>query len=441
MAVTAVLGLPAGAINYTYTTDTSADWSSVANSTYFYDKADKLVHFKNSSGVVLEIFSNGSTPGVFGIANTSGVYTYYATPALAYAAATVGQTIEMFADYTTSGAEELSLTKNVNWNGNGHSWSKTTADASNIITTAYASCNFSFRNINLNRSNGITSAYCFLTSNTANGKIYMNGSILNNSSTSMYALNMQLSSLEIINGTFIGNNGTGCIIGAGCTITNCKSYGITGIALNGIANFCFGQGTTGNGIGVAGTANNCIGVSTSGHGMLNNGSIYNCIGRSISGYGIDSNAFNDFVNSVGVSVSFYGLKLYNSTSKNVIGNTGISSSSNALAIQSTYCFNHTLISTSNVPVQGQSTTYRLYNTNIISNWNNALGYGISSNLPEYLINCTFQLANSTAPYIYNSNVAKVVNMKGNTYEGGAEFNANITQGIISTLDNQGNIYL
>jgi hypothetical protein len=59
MAVTTVTTAMAGAINYTVVTDTSADWPSVANSTYFYDKADKLVRFKNSSGTILEIFSSG----------------------------------------------------------------------------------------------------------------------------------------------------------------------------------------------------------------------------------------------------------------------------------------------------------------------------------------------------------------------------------------------
>lgn len=50
--------LPVG-IQVTRVTDTSADWPSVANSTYFYDKGDGLVHYKNSSGVVLELFSAG----------------------------------------------------------------------------------------------------------------------------------------------------------------------------------------------------------------------------------------------------------------------------------------------------------------------------------------------------------------------------------------------
>lgn len=57
MAVTTVTTTMAGAINYTVVTDTSTDWPSVANSTYFYDKADKLVHYKNSTGTILEVFS------------------------------------------------------------------------------------------------------------------------------------------------------------------------------------------------------------------------------------------------------------------------------------------------------------------------------------------------------------------------------------------------
>ena len=52
MAVTAVTTSMSGAINYTSVTDTSADFSSVANSTYFYNKADKIVRYKDASGVI-----------------------------------------------------------------------------------------------------------------------------------------------------------------------------------------------------------------------------------------------------------------------------------------------------------------------------------------------------------------------------------------------------
>ena len=56
MAVTTVTTTMAGAINYTVVTDTSADWPSVANSTYFYDKVTKLVYFKDSTGIVQKIY-------------------------------------------------------------------------------------------------------------------------------------------------------------------------------------------------------------------------------------------------------------------------------------------------------------------------------------------------------------------------------------------------
>ena len=446
MAVTAVETSMAGAINYTFTTDTSADFASVANSTYFYNKADKLVRFKDATGAVLEIFSaSGGASGIFGIANTSGVYTYYATPTLAYAAATVGQTIELFADYTTSGSEVLSLTKNVNWNGNGHSWSKTTADASSIITTTYASCDFSFKNINLNRSNGITSAYCFNSSATASGKIYMDGTILNNSSIGMYALGMNAATLEILNGTFIANNGIGCILFSGNILTNCKIYGINGADIRGTANFCFAQGTSGVGFSAAGVLNNCIGVSTSENAIIGSGSFYNCIGRSTSGSGMNPIGATDIVNCIGISVSNIGIYLQNSTSRNIVNNVGISSSSYGIQlVNSNSIYNCTAISMSSVAFLNSGATTKIYNTNFISNWNNAGGYGIvgfSGNLPDVLIGCRFTLSNASAPYIFNSGTADVIKMSGNTYEGGSAFNANITQGITTTEDNQGNIYL
>jgi hypothetical protein len=59
MAVVTLQREIAAGTKYDTTTDSSADWPLVANSTYFYDKADKLVYYKNSGGTVLEIFSTG----------------------------------------------------------------------------------------------------------------------------------------------------------------------------------------------------------------------------------------------------------------------------------------------------------------------------------------------------------------------------------------------
>lgn len=63
MAVTDYSGLtitkPQTGIQFTKVTDSSSDWVSVANDTYFYDKTDKIIYYKNPSGTILYIFSLG----------------------------------------------------------------------------------------------------------------------------------------------------------------------------------------------------------------------------------------------------------------------------------------------------------------------------------------------------------------------------------------------
>lgn len=41
---------------YTYTSATASDWPDIPNSTYFFDYNDKLVHYKNENGIVLNLF-------------------------------------------------------------------------------------------------------------------------------------------------------------------------------------------------------------------------------------------------------------------------------------------------------------------------------------------------------------------------------------------------
>jgi hypothetical protein len=58
MAATTVTTTMARAINYTVVTDTSADWASVTSSTYFYDKAAKLVYYKDANGVGVQYYTD-----------------------------------------------------------------------------------------------------------------------------------------------------------------------------------------------------------------------------------------------------------------------------------------------------------------------------------------------------------------------------------------------
>jgi hypothetical protein len=65
MAVSNPSGLtinnPQTGIQYTKVTDSSADWASVANSTYFYDISSALVYYKNSAGTVVNSYAPVST--------------------------------------------------------------------------------------------------------------------------------------------------------------------------------------------------------------------------------------------------------------------------------------------------------------------------------------------------------------------------------------------
>jgi hypothetical protein len=59
MAATSLPREIAASITYTYTTESSSDWSSVPVSTYFFDKTNKLVYYKDSLGTIIPIYSTG----------------------------------------------------------------------------------------------------------------------------------------------------------------------------------------------------------------------------------------------------------------------------------------------------------------------------------------------------------------------------------------------
>ena len=43
-------------INFTKETDSSSDWSGITNSTYFRDVADGLIHYKDPTGTIQNVF-------------------------------------------------------------------------------------------------------------------------------------------------------------------------------------------------------------------------------------------------------------------------------------------------------------------------------------------------------------------------------------------------
>lgn len=452
MAVTAVATSMAGAINYTFITDTSADFASVANSTYFYNKADKLVRFKDSTGAVLEIFSaSGGASGIFGISNSSGVYTYYATLTLAMAAAVSGNTIVMFANFTETGAVTITLKNGVDINGNGYTYTLNNTGGNNAFVvpdSIVTSCKII--NITIVRSgNTGTTAYCLTTGTNSSGVIDFSGSTLRNTGGSA-ALNI-VSTYEINNLTAFGVAGGAIKIGtsnAGTRLSYSIGYatgGGVGIATQngGDLYYCSGYSDSGYGIySNGGTSINCLGVSVSGGGMVNNNFAYNCVGRSNTGVGFECTSATVVTNCSGTSGSGIGFRAGSSSITNCYGYS--SSSFGVVLTSNVYSANITSYSAAAPSMWALNASVRISGGNVYSDWNNAAAYGIRGNggsIADTIINCSIRLVNATAPYLFNDAIAATISMRGNTYRGGAAFAANITQLITATEDNQGNIYL
>ena len=52
-------------VKYTVRTDSSSDWGSVSNDTYFYDVATNLPYYKNASGTVVKVFEEGGGNSIY----------------------------------------------------------------------------------------------------------------------------------------------------------------------------------------------------------------------------------------------------------------------------------------------------------------------------------------------------------------------------------------
>lgn len=386
--------------------------------------------------------SAGSTSGKFGIADSNGAYIYYTTLQAAITAASAGQTVEMFTDYTESSVTAITLKNGVNINGNGHTYNYTAATGNCFIDNGSAvTC--TIQNIIVNRTSHTSGSVLVMTNGSTNIDYLGSKFYLTSASGTDYVASLS--------GTHrnLWVKGTGTSLG-----------GITG----GIIINCYSE-VTGGGNGIYQLypdATDCTGISVSGRGILmyENGTLTRCIGKSSSGRAIDCQTSGGNIilySCIGISTSNYtylqGCKAYNSIfissssvglycglGINQIYNTSAkSSSSNALIGGATDIIsNCSLISDGSQVILGASVN----NSTIVNKWNNASGHGYTTPTSSCDITNNFiSITNASANCIYN---ASSVSPKyaNNVFKGATTpINANITQGISNTQDNQGNILL
>jgi len=377
--------------------------------------------------------SAGSTSGKFGIADSNGAYTYYTTLQAAITAASAGQTVEMFTDYTETTATTVTLKNGVNINGNGHTYSYTFATGNCFIDNGVAViCTIS--DLNINRTN-YTSGSVYVQSSTSSDTDWSNSKI-NITAASGDAVSV----LGKIRNIWVKVTGNGNGLNSAYT-SNAQFFN------------CYAE-VTGSGTAMlarTSTVYSCTAIGVSGVGCYGDqSSHYNCYYFASSGYAVQ---YGNIYNSSLVTVSGQASRLANAYNCSIISTSGscavnqtntfvdctLRNGSGEVTLFTADYYNCNLYTASNRISTGYSNNF--YNSVLHSGWNNASGHCLTVIANNEIANSTLIVSNASANCL-NSASAISVKYANNTFKGATTpVNANITQGISNTQDNQGNILL
>jgi len=395
-----------------------AAWNSITpqKGSMCYDKnADALKVFDGSAWAGL-----GSSFGKFGIADSSGAYTYYDDFQTALNAASSGDTVEMFTNVTVSSTSTLTLIDGVNINMNGYKYENTGSTNVNMVTLP-SSATVTIYNGYFKRSggtNGVTTNLTLDAYPSTNSKLYLRGVTFENTiSTCLY-----IKGALVEGGTFIGNGATYS------SLTDGPSTRMIGTTFIGTSSGHVGINST--------TLINCTSYANSGMAFyVGAGTLMNCVGESISGIGIRaSTGSNILTNCTGASASNYGMRIGGNTSSTFTkakGCTGFSSTNYGMYIETfsevRNCAAHSgtlsggyikagIVGTTHNKPRVYSSTFssegasganaeasvQIFNCDFISKYDNANGHGLTtlnvtgSSDPTILSGCTFQVENASA---------------------------------------------
>ena len=450
---------------------------------------DKTVKISNAytlpttaptSGQVLGYSSAGvttwvtptSASGIWGISNSSGVYTYYATLTLAVAGATSGQTIELFTDVVESTSTEVTLKDGVDINFNGHSYTLSSSGTASCFLINYIGRNrfYNGRIVRIGGTSSTANSVCILINNATSSFNYLDFFGVEIYSSFGVGISSINGSIPYISGANIRTFNTGAYFITGvyadkCTIstfgggnaiwakTITNSYVETSAGGNAIlfpysgrASNCYAYAYgSGSGFGIycqSGVVlTNCTAISTRNSAIYNFAAqSYNCYAYSTAGAGFEcgSNAGGEVYNSSAYSTANSGV-LY----ANTINGCNITSTL-SYAVEginggvTSNVYNSYLYTTA----QASCRSAKDFMNNIITcTWNNASGHGIQCLANNTITNNTIIVTNASANALYS---ASAISLKyaNNCFKGSTTpVNANITQSVTNTQDNQGNILL
>ena len=379
------------------------------------------------------------TSGPFGISNSSGSYTYYNTLSASMAAATSGQTVEVFADITESSAVTITCKDNVKINGNGHTYKCTSNGVNLRLFTNVSNGECYINNLTIEHtSSHSNSATIYLS----NGSFDLTGTIIKKDS----GFGAQVQGGKLYNGIYIGTGTTSGVINQGGEIFRCTSYCVNGKAINN------NSGNAYSVIGVTtGTENGIEGVNIykgtgiaygNAYGAYLNGNCHNVEGFSSAGVGVYLHSGN-YSNITGISNGSFGVQ--NQGNNCLVNNLrAISTVSNGFFTQfvTGVLINGGFIQSSEAVAISSNSGLILNSVFIKNTWNNAGGHGLIVEVDTVEVyNCIFDLINTSANCL-TALTAKNIKYANNAFKGATvAVTPNITQGMINTHDNQGNIII
>jgi hypothetical protein len=359
----------------------------------------------NNKTIVTIPGGGAGATGIWGIADATGTYTFYANLGLAIAAAVSGDTIVLFTNYTETVSSSVFYKNGVNINLNGHTYEYAVADINDTLSDGGLAATVTIFNGTLKRTNSSaptnTTGVCLKLSN-ASSNVTLQGVtvIAEDGSNCCIVQGGKLSGgyyrqIGVVAGStfaFFANSANSIIdnihVHADSKYTRLDSGIISNSYFRSDGNY---------GIYVfSGEAYNITGYSTANYGiLLGTAKVFNSTGISTSLSGIHTGTSSELYNCSGYSSASYGLSSLN-YAMNCSGRSIASYGMFTGSFSETY--NCTAWSSVAPAIFSRG---RIVKTSAITTFNNAGGHAfVNVENNDEIVDCYAEVANASAYGVY-----------------------------------------
>ena len=386
----------------------------------------------------------GGATGIWGIADATGTYTFYANLGLAIAAAVSGDTIVLFTNYTETVSSSVFYKNGVNINLNGHTYEYAVADNIDTLSDGGLAATVTIFNGTLKRTNAsgptTTLGVCLKLSNASSNVTLQGVTVIAEDGSNCCIVQggklsggyyRQIGAVAGSTFAFFANSANSIIdnihVHADSKYTRLDS---------GIISNSYFRSDGDWGIYVfSGEAHNITGYSTANDGIIVGAAkVFNSTGISSSIAGIDTSTGSEIYNCTGYSSASVGINnlgyAFNCSAKSetVYAFNGGSSSKT---------YNCTAWSSASYAILSKGTIIK---TSAISTWNNAAGHGfnLAENNDE-IVDCYAEVTNASAYGVNAPTTSPYVT--GFSGKGMTQLLNLLSNAQVNTEDNFGNILI